>query len=113
MLSPSYFILSGITSNCPLLFPSSILDTFGPGELIFWSHICLLFHTAHGVLQARILEWVAISFSSGPHFVRSLHHDLSILGVPTWHGSKFHELEKAVVHVIKLVSLLYFSLSAL
>ena len=28
---PSHFILSGAISNCPLLFPSSILDTFWPG----------------------------------------------------------------------------------
>ena len=28
----------------------------------------------------------AIPFSSGPHSVRPLHHDLSILGGPTWHG---------------------------
>ena len=40
-----------------------------------------------GILQARLLEWVAISFSSGPHFVRTLHHDPSILGGPTRHGS--------------------------
>ena len=40
-----------------------------------------------GNLQARTLEWVAISFSSGPHSVRPLHHDPSILGGPTWHGS--------------------------
>ena len=32
---------------------------------------------SHGVLQARILERVAISFSSGPRFVRALHYDLS------------------------------------
>ena len=42
------------------------------------------------VLQARILKWFAISFSSGPCFVRTLHHDPSILGGPTWHGSLFH-----------------------
>ena len=29
---------------------------------------------------------VAIPFSSGPHSVRHLHHDLPILGGPTWHG---------------------------
>ena len=28
------------------------------------------FQTVHGVPQARILEWVAITFSSGPWFVR-------------------------------------------
>ena len=36
--------------------------------------IILPFHTVHGVLKARILKWFAISFSSGPHFVRTLHH---------------------------------------
>ena len=35
-----------------------------------------------GVLKARILKWFAIPFSSGPHSVRPLHHDLSILGGP-------------------------------
>ena len=40
-----------------------------------------------GVLKARILKWFAIPFSSGPHFVRPLHHDLSVLGGPTWHDS--------------------------
>ena len=34
-----------------------------------------VFHTAHGVLGARILEWFAIPFSSGPCFVRTLHPD--------------------------------------
>ena len=29
-----------------------------------------------GILQARILEWVAILFSSEPHFVRIIHYDL-------------------------------------
>ena len=41
----------------------------------------------HGLLKARILKWFAILFSSGPRFVRTLHHDLSVLGGPTWHGS--------------------------
>ena len=40
----------------------------------------------HGVLKARILKWFAIPFSSGPRSVRLLHHDLPILGGPTWHG---------------------------
>ena len=42
-------------------------------------------YTVHGILQARILEWVAFPFSSGPHSVRPLHHDPSVLGGPTWH----------------------------
>ena len=36
--------------------------------------------------MARILKWFAIPFSSGPHSVRPLHHDLSALGGPTRHG---------------------------
>ena len=41
-------------------------------------------HTVHGVLKARILKWFAIPFSSEPHSVRPLHHDLAVLGGPTW-----------------------------
>jgi len=39
------------------------------------------------ILKAKILEWVAVSFSSGPCFVRTLHCDLSVLGGLAWHGS--------------------------
>ena len=46
------------------------------------------FHTAHGVLGARILKWFAIPFSIGPCFVKTLHHDPSILGGPAQHGSE-------------------------
>ena len=52
-----------------------------------FSVIFLPFHTVHGVLKARILKWFAMPFSSGPHFFRTLHHDPSNLGGPTWHGS--------------------------
>ena len=55
--------------------------------------LCLLlsllffpFHAVHGVLKARMLQWFAIPFSSGPRFV-TLHHDLFILGSPTWNDS--------------------------
>ena len=78
------FILCGVVS---LLFSSSILGTYQPGEFIFQCHIFLPFHTVQGVLKARILKWFAIPFSRGPHFVRTLHHDLSILDGPTRHGS--------------------------
>ena len=43
--------------------------------------IILPFHTVHGVLKARILKWFAIPFSSGPHSVSPLHHDLAILQI--------------------------------
>ena len=35
------------------------------------------------VLKAKILKWFAIAFSSGPCFVRTIYHDLSVLGGPT------------------------------
>ena len=90
----SLFILSWAIS---LLFSSSILDTYRPGEFIFQCHISLPFHTVHGVLRARILKWFASPFSSGPHFVRILHHDPSILDGPTGHGSEFHWVRQGYV----------------
>ena len=75
------FILSGVIYP---LISSSILGTYRPGEFIFQCPIFLPFHTVHGVLKARILKWFAIPFSSGPHSVRPLHHDSSILGGPKY-----------------------------
>ena len=56
----------GVHLQCPIFLPS---------------------HAVHGVLKVGILKWFAIPFSSGPRFVRTLHHDLSILCGPTQHGS--------------------------
>ena len=55
-------------------------------------HIKKHFHDvlAHGLLTARIVDWFAIPSSSGPHFVRTLHCDLSVLGGPAQRGSKLH-----------------------
>ena len=44
-------------------------------------------HTVHGVLKAGILKRFTIPFSSAPTFVRTLHHDPSVLGGLTPHGS--------------------------
>ena len=77
----SALILTVAVRNCPPLFPSSILDTFRPRELIFQHPV---FEPFHEVLQVRILEWFVIPFSSGPQFVRTLHCDLSVLGGPAW-----------------------------
>ena len=71
---PAASFFPGTISNFPPL-PSSMLDTFWSEGLIFWCHIFLPFHTIHGVLEARILEWVVISPTSGPHFIRTLHYD--------------------------------------
>ena len=53
-----------------------------------------------------MLKWIVIPFSSGPSFVRTLQHDLSVLGGPTRRTHSFTELDKAVVYVIRMVSFL-------
>ena len=104
----SLFIPSGVISP---LFSSSILGTYQAGEFIFQGPIFLPFHTVHGVFKARILKWFAIPFSSGPHFARTL--PMTCLSWLALHGMahSFIELDKAVIHVISLVSflLLWFS----
>ena len=54
-------------------------------HLLLWYLVA--FHIVHGVLEARILKWFAIPFSSGPRFVRTLDHDPAVLGGPEWQGS--------------------------
>ena len=64
-------------------------------------------HAIHGVLKASLLKWFSIPFFSGSCFVRTLHHDPSVLlGWPYMAWLSFIELDKAVVHVIRLVSFL-------
>ena len=77
------FILSGVISPQVSI---NVLGTYWPGEFIFQYPIILPFPTVHGVLKARILKWFAVPFSSGPHSVRPLHHNPSVLGGPTRHG---------------------------
>ena len=60
----------------------------------------------HGILQARILEWVAISFCSGSHFVRTLHCDSSILGGPAGHGSLSYASPFAVTKLWSMMGFL-------
>ena len=82
---PSFFLESFLPSSPS----SSILGIYQPVEFIIHCPIFCLF-IPFGVLSARIMKWFAVSFFSGPCFVRTLHHDRSILGGPTWHGSYFH-----------------------
>ena len=37
-------------------------------------------------IHTWLLEWVAISSSRGPCFVRTLHYDVAVLSSPPWHG---------------------------
>ena len=63
-----------------LLKPS--LKDFEHNLASMWNeHSCTF--SVHEVLLARILEWVAIFFSSEPHFFRTLHCGPSILGGQT------------------------------
>ena len=63
---PNYFILSGAISSFLPLLPSSILDTFQPGGLIFWCHIFFVFlHSSWGshgkytgVVCHSLLQWI-------------------------------------------------------
>ena len=63
------------------------LPTIGCRKTWTWIDELLKAKSRRGVLKARILKWFAIPFCSGPCFVRTLHHDLSILGGPTQHDS--------------------------
>ena len=87
-------VLHGFRKFQPISFLSSfLLFLIGKNWVclqMYTFRIFLPFHTAHGVLKARMLKWFAIPFSSGPHFVRTLHHDPSVLGGPTRPGSEFH-----------------------
>ena len=95
------FILSGVIYP---LISSSILGTYRPREFLFQYPIILPFHTVHGVLKARILKWFAIPFSSGPHSVRSFHHDPPVLGCPTQHGLVSLSRQGCGPSVIRLTS---------
>ena len=64
------------------------------------------FHTVHGVLKARILEWFPIALCSRPLFVRTLQHDPSVLVSLQGMALQFFELDEAVVHVNRLVGFL-------
>ena len=98
------FLLSGVTS---LLFSSSILSTYWPGEFIFQCHIFLPFHTVHGVFKTRILKLFAF-----PSPVDHILLELSTMTHPSWvalHGMahSFIGLDKTVVHLIILISFLW------
>ena len=100
-IQPSYPRLS--PSSLALNFPltrdfcrESVLHIRLP---TYWSfsfsiRICPPSRTASSSLQVRILEWVAISHSSGPRFVRPLPYDLFILDALHSMTSSFIELHK-------------------
>ena len=79
---------SPVTSTTGCCFCFGSVSSFFLKLFLHWSSVAywaptdlesssfsVLFHTVHGVLKARILKWFVISFSSGPHFAITLHHD--------------------------------------
>ena len=86
----------GAVSSCLPLLASSVLDPFRPGGFIFQCYIFLLFIRLMGFSWEEY--WIAIPSSTGPHFIRTLHYDPSILGGPTRHGPSFIELCKSLHH---------------
>ena len=81
-----------------LHWSNSILGIYWPGEFLFQYPIIFPFHAVHGVLKARILKWLAIPFSSGPHsvtFCLSTMIGLSWIAHMAW--LSFNELCKSVV----------------
>ena len=102
------FILSGVISP---LISRSILGTYRPGEFNFQDLIFLPFHTVHGF--SRQEYWSGLPFPSPVDHILS---DLSTMTQLSWvalHSTvhSFTELDKAVVHVIRLVSFLWLWLS--
>ena len=73
-----------ITNSQSSLRLTSIESVMPSSHLILCRPLLFLF--VHGVLKARILKWFAILFSSGPHSVRTLHHDPLFLDGLTRHG---------------------------
>ena len=59
-------------------------------------HTFLPFHTVHGVLQARILEWGCHFLLSELCFVRTLHYDPTILVALHSMAHSFTELHKTL-----------------
>ena len=77
------FILSGVISP---LISSSILGTYQPGGFLFQYPIILPSLILSWGSQGKNTKVVCHFFSGGPHSVRPLHHDPTVLGGPTRHG---------------------------
>ena len=60
-----------------------------------------------GFLKAIMLKWFTIPFSGGPCFVRALYHNTSVLVAIHGIADHFIELDKAVAHVICLITFLW------
>ena len=85
-IGPATSFFLGVISNCSLLFSNSILDTLWPeGASSSIVSFCLFILSVGFSRQEYWNDF--ISSASGPHFVRTPHHDPSILGGPAPHDS--------------------------
>ena len=100
----SLFIPSGAISP---LFSSSILGTYRLRELIFQCPIILPFHTLHGVLKARMLKWFFHFLLQWTTFCQNSPPWPIHFGWPYMAWFIVSLLDKAVLHVISLVSFLW------
>ena len=108
--------LSPVTSTTGYCFCSGSIPSFFLELFPHWSPVAYWAPTDPGIplsvsyhfafsycswgFKAGILKWFAIPFSSGPHSVRPLHHDLPVLGgLKGMAWLSFIELDKAVVLV--------------
>ena len=57
------FLLWPLSGPAFLLFFLSPTENYQPGGFIFQCYISLPFHTAYGVLKAKVLKWVPIPFT--------------------------------------------------
>ena len=90
--SGSSFFLELFLHSSPVAYwtPTYLRVHLSVSYLFPFSYCSQVRNSKVRILKVRILKWFAIPFSRGRCFVRILHHDTSIFGGPTWHGSWFH-----------------------
>ena len=73
----SFFLELLVIATCPQVH----IEHLPPPGFIFWCHTFAFSYCSWGSPRK-----ITRSSSSGTHFVRTLHHDLSILDSSEWHG---------------------------
>ena len=77
-----------------------------PGSSSFSVIPFLPFNTVHGVLRSRILKWFVIPFSSGQHFVRTLHYKVNDKRKDLSHMLKWFRREEITSKGQKIITVL-------
>ena len=96
-LWPSHFIFTGAISNCPPLFPSSILDTFWPwnsSSSVIYFFLFILF-----MRFSRKEYWSGLSFSSPVGHILS---EFFTMTHPSW--VTLHSIDHSFIKLCKLLS---------